>query len=276
MSTRAGRAERFCRFFLRERRLTDDPRKKAGDVFVVPGTSDTIRFPGDPTAPGYLIWNCRCTTHAVVAGWQPMSKQGQVIKTGQTYAEWKADHGVSQDILTQKKKGEAIRDKYIEEYRTSKAPPYAGKRITNEFINNARPNKGQIIIPEGYDRELYEAEVKFAEWVKENLGGSIELLKPKDVKMADYLWNGKLWDLKGPSTPKAANAAVRSGLHQIKDNPGGIFLNYGDIGIDIKELKKIVDERMRRKAKDSIDVVVVSKGKVLEVWRYNNETTPRR
>lgn len=117
MSTRAGRAERFCRFFLRERRLTDDPRKKAGGVFVVPGTSDTIRFPGDPTAPGYLIRNCRCTTRAVVAGWQPMSKQGQVIKTRQTYAEWKADHGRSQDILTQKNKGEAIRQKYINEYR---------------------------------------------------------------------------------------------------------------------------------------------------------------
>ena len=126
MSTRAGRAERFCRFFLRERRLTDDPRKKAGGVFVVPGTTDAIRFPGDPTAPGYLIWNCRCTTRAVIAGWQSMSKQGQVIKTGQTYAEWKADHGVSQDILTQKKKGEAIRQKYINEYRGN-----GGKRVDN-------------------------------------------------------------------------------------------------------------------------------------------------
>lgn len=56
-----------------------------------------IMFPGDTSAPGYLVYNCRCTTTAVVDGVDTSSAQRRArnADTGQTevisnmtYAEW--------------------------------------------------------------------------------------------------------------------------------------------------------------------------------------------
>ncbi|MGN0649387.1 MAG: hypothetical protein ACI4KM_03040 [Oscillospiraceae bacterium] len=42
--------------------------------------------------------------------------------------------------------------------------------------------------------------------------------------MADYIWNGELWDLKTATTEKSANGLIRKGLQQIAQNPGGYSL----------------------------------------------------
>lgn len=42
-----------------EHRELDGQRVPVGKPFEV--DDEEIRFPGDPTAPGHLIWNCRCT-----------------------------------------------------------------------------------------------------------------------------------------------------------------------------------------------------------------------
>ena len=56
-----------------------------------------IMFPGDTSAPGYLVYNCRCTQIAVVDGVDTSSAQRRARnpKTGQTevisnmsYSEW--------------------------------------------------------------------------------------------------------------------------------------------------------------------------------------------
>jgi SPP1 gp7 family putative phage head morphogenesis protein len=58
---------------------------------------EEIMFPGDTSAPGYLVYNCRCTTTAVVDGVDTSSAQRRARNpaTGQTevisnmsYAEW--------------------------------------------------------------------------------------------------------------------------------------------------------------------------------------------
>lgn len=99
-----------------EHRLMDDQTVEVGEPFVVPGTGDTIRYPCDPAGPGFMIWNCRCTTRSVPEGLKPMSRLHQTIGTGESYAEWKAGHGKSQDILAQEEKGENIRKSYVREY----------------------------------------------------------------------------------------------------------------------------------------------------------------
>lgn len=56
-----------------------------------------IMFPGDTSAPGYLVYNCRCTTTAVVDGVDTSSAQRRARNAGtgrnevisnMTYAEW--------------------------------------------------------------------------------------------------------------------------------------------------------------------------------------------
>ena len=111
-----------------------------------------------------------------------------------------------------------------------------------------------------------------AQWLHDNLGGDIALLREanKDkIKTPDFLWNEKLWDLKTISNEKAANSAVRHGLAQIQTNPGGIILNLGNQDFSKEELWAVVDKRMGwYEASGDVDILVLSKGKLVSVKRY--------
>ena len=53
----------------------------------------TIRYPGDPQAPGYLVYNCRCTLVSAVKGID-QSGAARASKPGNmSYEEWKAGKG---------------------------------------------------------------------------------------------------------------------------------------------------------------------------------------
>lgn len=86
-----------------------------------------------------------------------------------------------------------------------------------------------------------------------------------NVKTADYIWNGKYWDLKSTSTEKSANSAIRHGLQQIKENPGGIILNYRDNKIAIDE---VIEKRMKWSKLEQVDIMIVSKNKIEKILRY--------
>ena len=51
-----------------EHRQLDGQTVTVGEPFKVDG--EEIRFPGDPAAPGYLVWNCRCTLVAQLEGFE--------------------------------------------------------------------------------------------------------------------------------------------------------------------------------------------------------------
>lgn len=71
-----------------EHRLLDGQRAAVGEAFHVGGAS--IRYPGDPQAPGYLIYNCRCTLVSAVKGID-QSDAPRASKLGNmSYDEWKA------------------------------------------------------------------------------------------------------------------------------------------------------------------------------------------
>ena len=59
--------------------------------------------------------------------------------------------------------------------------------------------------------------------------------KEDGVKMPDYIWNNKLWDLKTISNEKAANSALRKGVNQIFDNPGGVMLDCRKFSVEEKK-----------------------------------------
>jgi hypothetical protein len=71
---------------------------------------DEIMFPGDTSAPGYLVYNCRCTTTAVVDGVDTSSAQRRArnpstgeteVISNMTYAEWAGwKKSVNTDALT--------------------------------------------------------------------------------------------------------------------------------------------------------------------------------
>ena len=114
-------------------------------------------------------------------------------------------------------------------------------------------------------------EIKTAQWLHDHLGGDIVLLNEANNYKAmtpDYIWNGKLWDLKTASTEKSANSAVRHGLKQIQENPGGIILNYGQNIISVDLLKEVLRKRLTASATQDVDILVICKDELLTVQRF--------
>lgn len=150
--------------------------------------------------------------------------------------------------------------------------PMKGHDVTSEYLKAATPGKGAITYDEGYDLGLHKDEVQTASWLHDTFGGDIALLTESvkaGEKRADYLWNGKLWDLKTATTEKAANTAIKRGLAQIKSNPGGIILNYGQHDISLDELLKVINKRMQWLAEGSgADIMIVKSGRVVKILRY--------
>lgn len=143
--------------------------------------------------------------------------------------------------------------------------------VTQKYLDNAKPGKGALRYGDGYNKETHKEEVAMAEWVYKNLGGNIEVLnevRKYNVMTPDYKWNDKLWDLKTVTTEKSANSAVRHGLKQIKENPGGVILNYENREISLDILQEILAKRLTASAQETVDILIVQNDAVLKVLRY--------
>ena len=79
-------------------------------------------FPGDPDAPGYLVYNCRCRLDYQVKGFEydigNFGVRNDPNVLGMTYEEWKADRReITNPLTLPEQKAEAIKWSYIGAYR---------------------------------------------------------------------------------------------------------------------------------------------------------------
>ena len=101
-----------------EHRQLDGQTRAVAEPFAVDG--EKIAFPGDLSAPGYLVYNCRCTLLGRVKGLEPRARKyrDDSMIEGMSYEEWKASKVENpKPIDLQEKKGEAIAEKNQREYR---------------------------------------------------------------------------------------------------------------------------------------------------------------
>lgn len=142
--------------------------------------------------------------------------------------------------------------------------------VTKEYIRRATPGIGNIEYDSNLNESEHKEEIKVANWIYNNFGGDIRVLQENNKEFTpDYIWNDKFWDLKTTSTEKSANSAIRHGMKQITDNPGGIILNYADNDIDIDGMWEQVRLRMQwNKVNSTVDVMVLNKDKLIGIKRY--------
>lgn len=219
-----------------------------------------IMYPGDSSAPGYLVYNCRCTTIAVVDGVDTSSgmrrtKDGLI--SNMTYAQWEAT-----------KRG--YDGKQLSVYHNGNKSTV--KNVTDRYLESANPRMGKVRYENGYRSKNHKEEINVANQIRELFGGKIVLLKEKNTqgsKTPDYLWRGKQWELKSISTENAADWAIRSALKQITQNPGGVILHCSDGIINIDRVMQIVDRRALRKMDFNFDIIALkSDGNLLFARRY--------
>ena len=201
------------------------------------------KYPDDvPDEVYHRHRNCRCTVEYIGAG-----KRQDV---------WSK----REDVITQEQAKELEKELLSEKEKYLELVPE--KDVTEEYIRATR--KGKIEYEEGYDETEHKNEVEFAKWINRTLGGDITLLteiNQDGVKTPDYVWNGKLWELKTVSTENAANKALRKGIHQIENNPGGVILDYGEKKIDRNLLIEVLNKRMQWYPEANLDILIRSENK---------------
>ena len=145
--------------------------------------------------------------------------------------------------------------------------------VQDEYEKNATPGEGKLTHDKGCTEERHKDELDFAEWIHNTFGGNIHVLEEKNEikgkKNPDYLWNGKLWDLKTPESLNGVNGRIRHGLHQIEENPGGIMINMRKINdYSYDELLRIINLRMQWVKDKTVDIMIVDKGQATKILRY--------
>lgn len=134
------------------------------------------------------------------------------------------------------------------------------KDVTKEYVRKATPGKGSIEIGEGYNTKNHDDEIETADWIVKNFGGNIKILKESQEKATpDYLWNGKLWELKDTESVKQAtiDKQIKKACKQISENSGGVIYKFNN-GLSIEQNAQMLIESASRRAIETTDFIVVS------------------
>lgn len=236
--------------------MLDGQKVGTNEPFKVDGYK--LMFPGDRSAPGYLIYNCRCTMVAAVDGIDTsdaMRRTKDGIVSDMTYAQWEAS-------------------KYG--YDGKRLSPYhAGnkasvKDVSRKYTETAKPRMGKVRYENGYRKNDHKIEIEVANQIHNQFGGKIIMLKESTVpgiKTPDILWKGKEWEIKSISTEKAADSALRKAIKQIKANAGGVIFDVAD-GLDTEKLIAVLDARASRSKTFKGDIIALNNGYLLFARRY--------
>ena len=138
-----------------EHRILDGQRVDIGEAFEVDGAS--IRYPGDPQAPGYLIYNCRCTVIGAIKGLEDDdSDDHRKHMIGTTYEEWKA--GKEQKSV--EKSGNSGKIKVdIQFFANRSIAKRTDKQLyksINSWAKNITEHQEKLQAPGKYDKEWNE------------------------------------------------------------------------------------------------------------------------
>ena len=142
--------------------------------------------------------------------------------------------------------------------------------VTTEYLNAAIPGLGSVTYEDGYRTKDHQQEINTAQWLHRTFGGDITLLKESEIKnqkMADFLWNSRLWELKNTSSINGADKSMQHAIKQIQDNPGGIILNISE-NINLLQLEYQLARRIRRSQTGMLDLIMLSQGELIKVLRY--------
>lgn len=113
----------------------------------------TIRYPGDPQAPGYLVYNCRCTLVSAVKGID-QSGAARASKLGNmSYEEWKA--GKAQKNVDNSTNSGKIRidTQFFTNRGIAKRTDKQLYKSISSWAENIKEHEEKLNYPEKYDKE---------------------------------------------------------------------------------------------------------------------------
>ena len=145
------------------------------------------------------------------------------------------------------------------------------KDVTKEFLEKAKPGKGEIKYEEGFNFKYSHEEKLTALWLLETFGGEIILLKQNGsymIKNPDYKWNNKFWELKGIRSGTSLDAAIRKAIKQISLNPGGIIIDISKFKNKQSCINGIITKRMKLFGRTHGCIIIKSNNKLIKIYKY--------
>lgn len=146
------------------------------------------------------------------------------------------------------------------------------KEVSKEYILRSTPGKGSLNKEPNYYDKKHNEEIDFSNWLYGKLGGDIILKSDSqitNVHMADYSWNGKLWELKTLETNKynTVDQQIRKAYHQIESNKGGVFLDMSKSELSINETAEMATRSVRNRTDGEVLDVLIRKNDSFAIIR---------
>lgn len=132
-----------------EHRILDGQRVDIGEAFEVDGA--TIRYPGDPQAPGYLVYNCRCTLVSAVKGIDQSDAPRSSKLGGMSYEDWKAGKDQKSVEYSTKSSKIKIGTQFFSNRGIAKQNKKELEKSIASWKANVEKHKEKIKNPEKYD-----------------------------------------------------------------------------------------------------------------------------
>lgn len=125
-----------------EHRYLDGQHVPVGKPFTVDGYE--LRFPGDPTGPGYLIWNCRCTLIPRLKNLDQSDAPRKSKLGNMSYDEWKHEHDKPMEVSIPGVQGEIGRATSVQEVNDiiNRQDWWGGTRVPGKLLED---EYGQLI-----------------------------------------------------------------------------------------------------------------------------------
>lgn len=186
----------------------------------------------------------------------------------------KTERGTYQDawsrreFQTQREARIAREEEIAAEHGAEVVPSDVGEDVTKEYLQNASSREGRFIKEKGFvDQNGEEA---CAEWLYSVFGGDITLREDSrtdNVLSPDFLWRGKLWDLKSPKSKNKSpiNKRIKHGLEQIKSNPGGLIIDYSRTPLTWRESISMTERIMRDRKIKEIDLIIRNRDRFIVI-----------
>ena len=151
--------------------------------------------------------------------------------------------------------------------------------ITQEYIDKAKPGEGLIEYEPGLfsdPHKQHKEERQAAEWLRATFGGDILLLAEIERTLTpDYLWRGKLWDLKMPITDNenTIEKRINHGIKQIFETPrpekaGGLIVDFTKSTLTFSQAEKIALEKADKRKRGAFDLIIC-KAEAFSVYHIN-------
>lgn len=99
-----------------------------------------------------------------------------------------------------------------------------------------------------------------------------------NMRTPDFLWNSSRWELKTIESEKygTIDKRIRKAYSQVRDNPGGIILDFSKSALSLEEAKELALKSAVNRAKGISDIIIKKANSLKSSSLKRNKDYPPR